>query len=186
MFLATTNLNPHHRQILSSFYSSMSIFHSLETIINAIIKPENTHGINQFLDRFGRKLTLNYTKPSPKLTYSKWSIVFVELGINIGSEILKTRPCVIISPSIFNTGDTLLVCPITGLMNDTNTQPKKTHSHQYLVLYPDQENNLSKPSFLNLWQIRCVSKKRLWTKIGHLTTLHIQKLNKKLQKFLDI
>lgn len=158
------------------------IKHSVSLIYNDSLLAR----IQQLLKRYARKIDIQFAKRSPQLVYGKWTIVYVELGINIGSEIFKTRPCVVMSPSIYNSGDTILICPITSLYSDIYQNPKNTTSHQYVVLYPNIYNNLDKPSVLNIWQMRCISKKRLWNKIWHLDKLTFEKLNKKLSKYFGI
>ncbi len=155
----------------------------LENILHSLFDEHTWERIKQFLDWFERKVSIHFQKRSPSIVLSKWSVVYVELGMNIWSEIFKTRPCIVVSSSIFNKGNTLLIAPITWLYNDLNQKPKKTSSHQYLVINPDDINNLHKPSIINLGQMRCISKKRIWNKIGRLSEVHISRLNKKLKKF---
>jgi mRNA interferase MazF len=158
----------------------------LKKTVLTVVDESTVWLLQQFLDWFQRKIEIQFTKKQPQLILSKSSIVYVELGMNIGSEIFKTRPCLIISPSIFNQGNTVLIAPLTWLYNDLNKKPKKTSTHQYLVINPDDTNNLHKPSIANLGQIRCISKKRIGSKIGRLEHEQMTRLNKKMQKFFGV
>ena len=47
--------------------------------------------------------------------YRKWDIVLVSLDPTIGSEIAKTRPCLIVSPDVININmKTVIVVPFTS------------------------------------------------------------------------
>ena len=90
------------------------------------------------------------------------SIVLVNLDPTIGSEIKKTRPCVIISPNEMNKYlNTIVVAPMT-----TN---QKKYPTRILV-----EHN-GKKAMIAIDQIRIVDKKRIIKMFDKLTKAEIKK-----------
>ena len=84
--------------------------------------------------------------------FSQYSIVLVNLDPTIGSEIKKTRPCVIISPNEMNFNiNTVIMAPMTSKSRNYPTRIK---------IY----NN----SFIVLDQIRTIDKQRIIKKLGEL------------------
>jgi mRNA interferase MazF len=102
-------------------------------------------------------------------------IYCINLGPTIGSEIKKTRPCVIISPNSANrSGPLIIVAPVT------KAQGKKIHFHE--ILLPSETTSLPHDSKLKVFQLRCVDKKRLSkSKIGSIPKEFIGELNEKLR-----
>ncbi len=92
----------------------------------------------------------------------QYAIVLVNLDSRVGSEINKTRPCVVISPNEMNKPlNTIVVAPLT-------TSPKKCPS-RISVLH----NN--KRGMIAIDQIRTVDKKRIVKSFKTLTNSEIQK-----------
>ena len=95
--------------------------------------------------------------------FSQYSIVLVNLDPTIGSEIKKTRPCVIISPNEMNFNiNTVIVAPMTS----------KSRSYPTRVKINDN-------SFVVLDQIRTIDKQRIIKKLGELdieTILQIKQI----------
>ncbi|MEA3373764.1 MAG: type II toxin-antitoxin system PemK/MazF family toxin [Campylobacterota bacterium] len=82
----------------------------------------------------------------------RYEIYLVKLNPTIGSEIQKTRPCIVISPNEMNVLKTVIVAPMTSKGFDFVFRPKiKFENKNGLVL---------------LDQIRTVDKSRLVKKIG--------------------
>lgn len=83
----------------------------------------------------------------------RFEIYLVKLNPTVGSEIQKTRPCIVISPNEINVLKTVIVAPMTSKGFDFIFRPKiKFENKNGLVL---------------LDQIRTVDKTRLIKKIGH-------------------
>lgn len=83
---------------------------------------------------------------------NRFDIVLVKLNPTIGSEIQKTRPCIIISPNEMNRLKTVIVAPMTSQGFDFIFRPKiKFEGKNGLIL---------------LDQIRAVDKTRIVKKIG--------------------
>ncbi|MHC3994046.1 type II toxin-antitoxin system PemK/MazF family toxin [Thiomicrolovo sp. ZZH C-3] len=82
----------------------------------------------------------------------RFEIYLVKLNPTVGSEIQKTRPCIVISPNELNVLKTVIVAPMTSKGFDFIFRPKiKFENKNGLVL---------------LDQIRTVDKTRLIKKIG--------------------
>lgn len=82
----------------------------------------------------------------------RYEIYLVTLNPTVGSEIQKTRPCIIVSPNEMNVLKTVIVAPMTSKGFDFIFRPKiKFEKKDGLVL---------------LDQIRTVDKTRLLKKLG--------------------
>ena len=86
---------------------------------------------------------------------SQYDIVLVNLDPTIGSEINKTRPCVIISPDEIN----------NNLRNIT-IAPMTTKSHSYPTRVKVNHNNQT--GWVIIDQIRTIDKRRIIKTLGHL------------------
>ena len=97
--------------------------------------------------------------------FSRFEVYFINLDPTIGSEIKKTRPCVIISPNEMNHNiSTLIIAPLTSKLKNYPTRvPCKVEGKQCQIV---------------LDQIRTVDKSRLVKKIDTLNkTKQIKVLN---------
>ncbi|MEZ4827615.1 MAG: type II toxin-antitoxin system PemK/MazF family toxin [Bacteroidia bacterium] len=93
----------------------------------------------------------------------QYEIVLVNLDTTIGSEIKKTRPCVIISPDEMNKYlRTIIIAPMT-------TQSKK---------YPTriEIKHENKIGWIVIDQIRTVDKQRIIKKLGRLSQPEIKEV----------
>lgn len=94
---------------------------------------------------------------------TQYSIVLVNLDPTIGSEIKKTRPCVIISPDEMNKHlQTLIIAPMTSQSKNYPTRVEVKH---------DQKNG-----WIVLDQIRTIDKKRVLKSLDKLTEKEIEKV----------
>lgn len=86
---------------------------------------------------------------------SRFEVYFVNLDPTIGSEIKKTRPCVIISPNEMNRNiSTIIIAPLTSKLRNYPTRvPCKVEGKQGQIV---------------LDQIRTIDKSRLIKKIDTL------------------
>ncbi len=95
----------------------------------------------------------------------RYEIYLVKLNPTVGSEVQKTRPCIVISPNEMNVLKTVIVAPMTSKGFDFIFRPKnKIEKKDGLVL---------------LDQIRTVDKTRLVKKLGDVdkkTSLAISKM----------
>jgi mRNA interferase MazF len=105
--------------------------------------------------------------------FSRFEVYFVNLDPTIGSEIKKTRPCVIISPNEMNHNiSSLIIAPLTSKLKNYPTRvPCKVEGKQGQIV---------------LDQIRTVDKSRLVKKIDTLNkTTQRKVLNILKEKFSE-
>jgi len=101
----------------------------------------------------------------------RFEIYLVKLNPTVGSEIQKTRPCIVISPNELNVLKTVIVAPMTSKGFDFIFRPKiKFENKNGLVL---------------LDQIRTVDKTRLIKKIGDVDEKVSQNISKILVKMFE-
>jgi mRNA interferase MazF len=92
----------------------------------------------------------------------QYSIVLVNLDPTIGSEIKKTRPCVIVSPNEINRFlRTIVVAPMTTNLKNYPTRIKAKHN--------------GKKGMIAIDQIRTIDKSRILKKFDQLTKSEIRK-----------
>jgi mRNA interferase MazF len=100
--------------------------------------------------------------------YNQYSIVLVNLDPTIGSEIKKTRPCVIISPNEMNFNiNTIIIAPMTSKSRNYPTRVK-VNENSYIVLD----------------QIRTIDKQRIIKKLGELDIEIILKIKQIIKEML--
>lgn len=99
----------------------------------------------------------------------QYQIVLVNLNPTFGSEIKKTRPCVIISPDEMNKFlRTIVIAPMTTSSKNYPTRIEINHGN--------------KTGWIVLDQIRTVDKKRMIKILGRLTNHQIKKLKSVLKE----
>lgn len=76
---------------------------------------------------------------------SQYEIVLVNLDPTVGSEIQKTRPCVVISPDEINHNlRTIVIAPMTTKSRNYPTRVKVKHNNQIGWLVIDQIRTIDK------------------------------------------
>ena len=99
------------------------------------------------------------------MDYLRYEVYLVNLDSTIGSEIKKTRPCVIISPNEMNENiSTIIIAPLTSTLRN---YPTRINCHIQ-----------GKEGQIVLDQIRTVDKKRLIKKIDTINKRTRLKLHK--------
>lgn len=102
---------------------------------------------------------------------NRFDIVLVKLNPTIGSEIQKTRPCIIISPNEMNILKTVIVAPMTSKGFNFVFRPKiKFENKNGLVL---------------LDQIRTVDKTRIVKKIGEVEKNKSKEISQMLTEIFE-
>ena len=102
----------------------------------------------------------------------RYEIYLVKLNPTVGSEIQKTRPCIVISPNEMNVLKTVIVAPMTSKGFDFVFRPKiKFEQKDGLVL---------------LDQIRTVDKTRLVKKIGDVDKKIAKEISQMLVKMFEV
>jgi len=99
----------------------------------------------------------------------QYQIVLVNLDPTIGSEIKKTRPCVIISPNEMNKYlQTIVIAPMTSSSKSYPTRVEITHN--------------GKKGQIALDQIRTVDRERITKVFGDLSEKEISKVKEVLKE----
>jgi len=102
----------------------------------------------------------------------RYEIYLVKLNPTVGSEIQKTRPCIVISPDEMNVLKTVIVAPMTSKGFDFIFRPKiKFEKKDGLVL---------------LDQIRAVDKTRLVKKLGYVEESTSKEISKILVEMFKV
>jgi len=106
-----------------------------------------------------------------KTIINRFDIVLLKLNPTVGSEIQKTRPCIIISPDEMNILQTVIIAPMTSKGFDFIFRPKiKFENKNGLVL---------------LDQIRAVDKTRIVKKIGAVEKRKSKEISKMLMEIFE-
>ena len=101
----------------------------------------------------------------------QYAIVLVNLDPTLGSEIQKTRPCVVVSPNEKNKHlNTIIIAPMTSSLKKYPTRVAMNHN--------------SKKGMIALDQIRTVDKKRILKVLGKLNKTEIQFTKEVLKEML--
>lgn len=103
----------------------------------------------------------------------QYQIVLVNLDPTIGSEMKKTRPCVIISPNELNKYlDTIVIAPMTS---SSKSYPTRVEIHHD-----------KKTGWIVLDQIRTIDRKRILKVLGNLSEKEIKKVKEIIREtFVD-
>ncbi len=81
---------------------------------------------------------------------SRFEVYFVNLDPTIGSEIKKTRPCVIVSPDEMNINiRTVIVAPITSVIRDYPTRVNCSIKGKQGQIVLDQIRTIDKSRLIN-------------------------------------
>lgn len=99
----------------------------------------------------------------------QYQIVLVNLDPTIGSEIKKTRPCIIISPNEMNKYlQTIVVAPMTSSL--------KSYPTRVEILHNDTKGQIA------LDQIRTVDRQRITKVFGNLAEKEVSKVKEVLKE----
>jgi len=103
----------------------------------------------------------------------QYQIVLVNLDPTLGSEIQKTRPCVIISPNEINDNlRTVVIAPMTSTSRNYPTRVKVKHNSQ--------------EGWIVIDQIRTIDKIRIIKKLGALSEKEILECKRVIREtFID-
>ncbi|HVS10747.1 MAG TPA: type II toxin-antitoxin system PemK/MazF family toxin [Planctomycetota bacterium] len=97
---------------------------------------------------------------SPVPVPRRGEIWLVSLDPSRGSEIAKTRPCVVLS------SNTLRALPLRTVVPMTEWKPKHARFWSCVAIDSDGRNGLRKPSAADGTQVRCVALERFSKRIG--------------------
>lgn len=103
----------------------------------------------------------------------------VNLDPGVGSEMGKTRPCVVLSsPGIG-------VLPLCIIVPITNWNPAFTSYLWMTWLDPGEVNGLTKPSGADGFQVRSVSHERFVNKIGEVSAERLRRIEETIQVCIE-
>ena len=104
---------------------------------------------------------------------NQYQIVLVNLDPTLGSEIQKTRPCVVVSPNEINDNlRTVVIAPMTSANRKYPTRVKVKHNSQ--------------EGWVVIDQIRTIDKIRIVKKFGSLTEKEIRECKRVIREtFVD-
>jgi mRNA interferase MazF len=107
-------------------------------------------------------------------------VVLVNLDPTVGTEIQKTRPCVIVQNDTGNrVAPRTIIVPLTGA--EHIDKPFPLH-----VIIPPGEGGTSKQSVVLCDQIRVVDKSRIVKPLGHLSAASMKKVDAALKISLGL
>jgi mRNA interferase MazF len=99
----------------------------------------------------------------------QYQIILVNLDPTIGSEIKKTRPCVVISPNEMNRYlQTVVIAPMTTVSKNYPTRVEIKH--------------INKKGWVVLDQIRTIDKQRIVNELGKLSKPEIKEVKALLKE----
>ena len=84
----------------------------------------------------------------------------VNLDPTIGSEMKKSRPCIILNNDLIGKLALKIIAPLTDFKEHYTLGP------WMVTIEPNKSNGLSKKSSIDLFQVRSLSQKRLVHKVG--------------------
>jgi mRNA interferase MazF len=101
----------------------------------------------------------------------QYEVYWVDLDPTVGSEIQKTRPCVVVSPDAMNRHlRTLIIAPLT--------RTSKAYPSRVRVLIEQQE------AWVVLDQLRSIDRQRLGHSMGFLKTKEVNQIKSVLHEML--
>lgn len=107
-------------------------------------------------------------------------IWLVNLDPTVGSEIKKTRPCIILND------DSIGVLPLKVIAPITDFKPRYEDVPWMVKIIPDKLNNLEKESVIDLFQLRSVSEERLIKKLGEISQKYLDDSKESIKLVFDI
>lgn len=107
-------------------------------------------------------------------------IWYINLDPTIGAEIKKTRPAVIVNDNALGKLPLKIIVPVTDWKERYEIAPWMVN------LLPDKDNNLSKESAADCFQVRSLSESRFIKKIGKIGSKQFDEIKEALSKVLSI
>ncbi|SFP66138.1 type II toxin-antitoxin system PemK/MazF family toxin [Salibacterium halotolerans] len=146
--------------------------------------PEKERLALQWIDHFAEQMDRRFVQGA---------LHVCDLGENIGNELNKERPALIISNNRINaTSGTVQVLPLTGQVKtvtkknkhgrDVETPEIRTH----YVLYQNDYPFLDKTSAVKAENIRSVSKNRLGRHLGDIGEKDLQRIKSRMKWMFDM
>ena len=129
----------------------------IQLIITSIWKYSNdlfVDSISNMLSWFNKKINIHFwVLVKNDFVPKRWEIYYIDLGINIWTEINKNRPCLVLSPKKYNKSWQVIIAPIKTFRENIN------NNFQYII-NANEINGLTNNSIIDISHIKSVSKKR--------------------------
>ena len=110
----------------------------------------------------------------------KGEIWLLNLDPTVGAEIQKTRPVVIINQ------DALGILPLRVVVPLIDWKARYAVAPWLVLIEPDPNNGLAKPSGADAFQVRSLSQERLVRRLGRLTPSQMKSISAALSLVLSI
>jgi mRNA interferase MazF len=107
-------------------------------------------------------------------------IWYINLDPTVGAEIKKTRPAIIVNDNALGKLPLKVIVPITDWKERYEIAPWMVN------LIPDKDNNLSKESAADCFQVRSLSETRFTKKIGKIGPKKLEEIKEALAKVFSI
>ncbi|MEW6506937.1 MAG: type II toxin-antitoxin system PemK/MazF family toxin [Bacteroidota bacterium] len=107
-------------------------------------------------------------------------IWLINLDPTIGAEIRKTRPAVIVND------DSLGRLPLKIIVPITDWKDRYSVAHWMVRITPDNQNNLTKISAADCFQVRSISEQRFVKSIGKVDDVIIEQIKNSLARVFSI
>ncbi len=107
-----------------------------------------------------------------QLNPGRGEIWLVEFNPQVGTEIMKTRPAVILTIKLFESQSTRIIVPIR------HYEPHHNEITFYVILEPSKQNKLDKKSTVDCIQIKSFDKIKFSRKIGNVTEKELTEISK--------
>jgi mRNA interferase MazF len=104
----------------------------------------------------------------------------INLDPTVGSEIKKTRPAVIVNDNALGKLPLKVIAPLTDWKDRYDIAP------WVVKILPDKNNNLSKPSAADCFQVRSLSELRFTKKLGKIIIGQLEEIKTGLAKDFSI
>ena len=111
---------------------------------------------------------------------NRGEIWLINLDPTIGSEIKKSRPCVVVNNDIVGKLPLKIIVPLTG-WKDSFKQ-----ADWHTAIEPSPLNGLTKKSSADTFQVRSISEKRFINKLGDISQEEIKLIEGGLRTVLDL
>lgn len=116
------------------------------------------------------------------------SIYMADLGENLGREVSKHRPVLVISNNKFNSKGqpTVIIIPLTKDLVRYRANVNKPRYSSHYFLFKEKYDFLDDDSSLQIEQMKCISKARLGRYVGNIDPFDYSNINMKIKNFLQL
>jgi len=133
--------------------------------------------IATFLYRCRKMFILSFISKTPDFMIEQGDVYWADYGYNVGGEINKERPVVVVSVPAVNQGDTFIGIAIQSIKPTTKLWPRKIKLTSPIG---------NKASYANITKINELSKRRLGKKICKLCDEDMATIKESIKKIFQI